>query len=90
MARDASPDVLEHVRIVLRRKWVVLAIALLAAVAATGLVLKMTPIYRATATILIEQGKSKVVSIEEALRRHKRRPGAPDYAGRHSREPQRR
>lgn len=65
LARDSAPDVLEHLRIVMARKWTVLGIALAAALAASFIVMQMTPIYRATVTILIEQGKSKVVSIEE-------------------------
>jgi capsular exopolysaccharide synthesis family protein len=58
-------DVVEYWRAISKRRWSILGLTLLVAVLATLVVSGMRPIYRATATLLIEQGKSKVVSIEE-------------------------
>lgn len=58
-------ELLLYWRSVWKRKWWILVFAvLLAAIAAVG-VSFMTPIYRATVTLLIEQNKAKLVSIEE-------------------------
>lgn len=62
---EATPAFLELWRIVAARKWLVLAITIGAIVVGLLTVRQLTPIYRATATVLIEQGSSKVVSIEE-------------------------
>ena len=47
------------------RKWLVLSLTMLSGVAAYFVVGSMTPIYRSAATILIENTKNKIVSIEE-------------------------
>jgi capsular exopolysaccharide synthesis family protein len=60
-----SLDVVEYWRAISKRRWSILALTLLVAVLATLVVYSLRPTYRATATLLIEQGKSKVVSIEE-------------------------
>ncbi len=51
-------------RHVLRGKWVILLCMLLAAGVGWFAVRAMTPIYQSTATLLVESGRSKVVSIE--------------------------
>ena len=65
----ASPeekvDFLEYWRAVAKRRWSILALTLLVAVLTMLVVNGMRPMYRATSTLLIEQGKSKIVSIEE-------------------------
>jgi capsular exopolysaccharide synthesis family protein len=58
-------DVVEYWRAISKRRWPILGLTLLVAILATLVVSSMRPLYRATATLLIEQGKSKVVSIEE-------------------------
>jgi capsular exopolysaccharide synthesis family protein len=60
-----SLDVVEYWRAISKRRWSILALTALVAVLATLIVYSLRPTYRATATLLIEQGKSKVVSIEE-------------------------
>ncbi|HYC48846.1 MAG TPA: polysaccharide biosynthesis tyrosine autokinase [Burkholderiales bacterium] len=52
-------------RAIARRKWWLLGIALAFAAAAAVAVSYVTPIYRATVTLMIEQNKAKLVSIEE-------------------------
>lgn len=58
-------DLVEYWRAISKRRWVIAGLTLLAAVIAMLVANGIRPVYRSTATILIEQGKSKVVSIEE-------------------------
>jgi uncharacterized protein involved in exopolysaccharide biosynthesis len=60
-----SLDIVEYWRAVAKRRWAILGLTLLVAVLTTLVVSSMQPLYHATTTLLIEQGKSKVVSIEE-------------------------
>ena len=61
----AQPDVVRYLRTINRYKWgilmVVAAVGMLAAMYASSL----RPIYRATATLMLEMGKPKVVSTQE-------------------------
>src|SRR5688572_23137536 len=52
-------------RSIAKRKWAILGVALVAAVIAALYALSITPVYRAVVTILIEQNRSRVVSVEE-------------------------
>jgi polysaccharide biosynthesis transport protein len=58
-------DLLEYWRAIAKRRWSILGLTVLVGILALLIVNNMRPLYRATATLLIEQGKSKVVSIEE-------------------------
>jgi capsular exopolysaccharide synthesis family protein len=58
-------DIVEYWRAIAKRRWSILGLTLLVAVLATLVAFTIRPTYRGTATLLIEQGKSKVVSIEE-------------------------
>jgi capsular exopolysaccharide synthesis family protein len=58
-------DIVEYWRAIAKRRWPILGLTLLVAVLTTLVVSSIEPLYRATTTLLIEQGKSKVVSIEE-------------------------
>ena len=58
-------DLVEYWRSISKRKWSILGLVLLVCLITTLAVYSMRPTFRATATVLIEQGKSKVVSIEE-------------------------
>src|SRR4051812_46176811 len=60
-----SLDIVEYWRAVAKRRWSIVGLTLLAAILATLVASSMRPLYKATTTLLIEQGKSKVVSIEE-------------------------
>jgi succinoglycan biosynthesis transport protein ExoP len=71
-AADSSPaapeetlDIVEYWRAIAKRRWSILGLTVLVAVLAALVVFAMRPTYRGTATLLIEQGKTKVVSIEE-------------------------
>ena len=52
-------------RSVRKRRWLILALAAVATVAAMLYAQGITPIYRSTSTMLIESGKTKILSIEE-------------------------
>ena len=58
-------ELLFYWRSVAKRKWIILAVALAISVLAGLVALTIRPVYRATATVMIEQNKAKVVSIEE-------------------------
>ncbi|MGE0357606.1 MAG: GumC family protein [Burkholderiales bacterium] len=61
----ATPDIVEYWRAIHKRRWSILGLTVVVAVLATLVAFAIRPSYRGTATILIEQGKTKVVSIEE-------------------------
>ncbi len=58
-------DLVEYWRSISKRKWSILGLVLMVSLLTTLIVFSLRPSYRATATLMIEQGKSKVVSIEE-------------------------
>ncbi len=58
-------ELLEYWRSVTKRKWAILALGAMVALVAGVIAYGLTPIYRATATVLIEPGKVNVVSIAE-------------------------
>ena len=65
VAEAETLDLVEYWRSITKRKWSILALVFLVALLTTLIVYSLRPTFRSTATILIEQGKSKVVSIEE-------------------------
>ncbi|MCH7683585.1 MAG: polysaccharide biosynthesis tyrosine autokinase [Gemmatimonadetes bacterium] len=58
-------DFLQYWNVVYREKWGILGLAIAVCLITTVFVFDMTPIYRATATLLIEAKQVSVVSIEE-------------------------
>lgn len=58
-------DIVEYWRAISKRRWSILGLTLAVALLATLVVSGIRPTFRAAATLLIEQGKSKIVSIEE-------------------------
>jgi capsular exopolysaccharide synthesis family protein len=58
-------DILEYWRAISKRRWSILGLTLVVAVLAWLVASSMRPVYRGSATLLIEQGRPKVVSIEE-------------------------
>jgi len=62
---DDEREIGDYIRSVLRRKWLVLGLGLIAAGIASVVAMSMPPIFRSTATVLIETGKSKILSIDE-------------------------
>src|ERR1700712_3695605 len=79
---SATPEqeisLFDHWRSLVRRKWFVLGATLLVAVLAYAVGLAMTPIFRSTATLLIEAGQGRIVSIQD--------PYADSMAGAQQRE----
>lgn len=61
---DDEINLLEYWRIILKRRWVVLAVVAAVVTATIALTLLTTPIYRATAVIQIDRGEMKVVDLE--------------------------
>jgi capsular exopolysaccharide synthesis family protein len=64
-AQAESFDILEYWRAISKRRWSILGLTFLVSILAFLIVSGVRPQYRAAATVLIEQGKNKVVSIEE-------------------------
>src|SRR5688572_24389329 len=64
-AREQTLDIVEYWRAIAKRRWSILALTVAVAVMTFLIVSAMRPSYRGTVTLLIEQGKNKVVSIEE-------------------------
>lgn len=65
LSEESKLELLEYWRSVTKRKWAILALGVLVAVLAGAVVFSLTPIYQSTTTVLIEQGKRKVLSIED-------------------------
>lgn len=63
--KDSAVVLHEYWLAISKRRWSILGLTFLIAILAMLVVSGMRPQYRSTATLLIEQGKSKVVSIEE-------------------------
>lgn len=65
LSEESRLELLEYWRSVTKRKWMTLALGLVMAIVAGAIAWTLTPTYRATTTVLIEQGKGKVLSIED-------------------------
>src|SRR5687768_9481462 len=64
-APEQTLDIVEYWRAIAKRRWSILALTALIGLLTALVVMSMRPTYRATAILLIEQGKSRVVSIED-------------------------
>ena len=62
---DEEIDLFKLWNTIWRRKWSIIALTVVVAMVTILIVLSLTPIYRAAATLLIEQNKANVVSIEQ-------------------------
>ncbi|HEY6612320.1 MAG TPA: Wzz/FepE/Etk N-terminal domain-containing protein, partial [Pseudomonas sp.] len=60
-----GPDLLQMWQTIWRRKWSIISLMLVVMMVAALAAFSLTPIYRAGATLLIEQKKANVVSIEQ-------------------------
>jgi len=60
-------DILEYVRVVLKRKWVLVTFAAVLVVLAAVLSFTTTPLYRATATLLIDEPGASLLNIQDVL-----------------------
>ena len=63
--KEQALDIVEYWHAISKRRWSILGLTILVAILAALITSAIRPSYRGTATLLIEQGKSKVVSIEE-------------------------
>jgi len=61
-------DLSQYWKVISRRKWSILSLALLVSLLATLIVFSITPVYKATATMLIEPEQQKTPSLEEVFR----------------------
>jgi len=58
---------LEYWRIVMRRKWAILSFGLVIGVLALAIAMSMTPVYRSSVILMMEEGKTSVVKIEDVI-----------------------
>ena len=61
-----TPDYVEYWRAIKLRKWSIIALATIVAVIASVAVSQMPPVYRSSATVLIETDRTKLVPIGDA------------------------
>jgi polysaccharide biosynthesis transport protein len=66
LAHEETPEYIEYWRAIMLRKWSILALAMLVAVIAFVAVSQMVPVYRSSATVLIEIDRTKLVPIGDA------------------------
>src|SRR5450755_953887 len=62
---EETIDLVEYWRAISKRRWSIVGLTVLVAILSWLVVSNMRPVFRGTTTLLIEQGKNKVVSIEE-------------------------
>ncbi|MBE0622362.1 MAG: hypothetical protein IH605_17370, partial [Burkholderiales bacterium] len=67
--RGEPLELLEYWRSVTKHKWAILGLALAITLLTLLVVSSINPTYRSTATLLIDAGKNKVISIEEVYAR---------------------
>ena len=65
ISQEQKLELLEYWRSITKRKWAILSLAAIVALLAGVVAYSLTPVYRTTATVLIEAGKVKVLSIED-------------------------
>jgi capsular exopolysaccharide synthesis family protein len=58
-------DLRQYFTVIMRAKWRIISLAILTTILAVFVVLSMTPIYKSTATLLIESQQAKAIGIEE-------------------------
>ena len=61
---EETLDLVEYWRAISKRRWSIIGLTILVSILALLVANNMRPIYRSTVTLLIEQGRSKVVSIK--------------------------
>lgn len=70
---DRKLELLGYWRTINSRKWWILSFVCAAAALAAVLAFALTPVYRSTATVLIEVGKSKVLSVDDTYSENQQR-----------------
>jgi uncharacterized protein involved in exopolysaccharide biosynthesis len=61
----------DYLRVIFKRRWLIATVLLIVVVSVTIESFRMTPIFQATAQVMIESDNPKVVDIEEVLRVNK-------------------
>jgi capsular exopolysaccharide synthesis family protein len=67
LSEESKLALLDNWRSLKKRKWPILGLATALAALGAAVAFSMTPIYRSTATVLIEPGKPKFLSMEDML-----------------------
>jgi capsular exopolysaccharide synthesis family protein len=67
LSEESKLALLDHWRSIKKRKWSILGLATALAALGAAVAFSMTPVYRSTATVLIEPGKPKFLSMEDML-----------------------
>ena len=65
ISAEQKLELLEYWRSITKRKWSILALGLAVAALAAVISFAITPIYKTSATVLIEAGKGKILAVEE-------------------------
>lgn len=65
VSAEQKLELLEYWRSIKKRRWLILALATVATLLAAVVAMALTPIYRSTASVLVEAGKGKILSIED-------------------------
>lgn len=65
LSEDSRLALLDYWRSINRHRWAILALGLAVAFVAAVVAYSLPPVFRSTATVLIEAGKPKILSIEE-------------------------
>ena len=66
LTQEETPEFVEHWRAIMLDKWRILALAVLVAVIAYVAVSQMTPVYRSSATVLIDMERGNLLQIGDA------------------------
>jgi succinoglycan biosynthesis transport protein ExoP len=67
LSAESKLALLEYWRSITQHKWAILGLATVIAVLAGAVAFAMTPVYRSTATVLIEANKAKILSFDDML-----------------------
>ena len=65
--KEESIDLRDYLRVLSKRRWVIISIFMLTVLAVAVQTFTATPIYQATARIIIEKENPNLVSIEEVM-----------------------
>ncbi len=65
LSEESKLELVEYWRSIHRHRWAILALGMAVALLATVVAFSLRPVYRSTATVLVEAGRPKIVSIEE-------------------------
>lgn len=65
ISAEQKLELLEYWRSITKRKWPILALGLVVAGLAAVVSFAVTPVYKTSATVLIEAGKGKILAVEE-------------------------